>query len=308
IWLEPGDSSPYISAYTRSAGGDFIRALGIRLLAGRTFTPAETAAAAEVEEAATRTWGSPRQNFILPVVINQALAQRYWPGQSALGKMFYCQLRCQVIGVVSNIHESSANLAVWPTVYQPAQWAPNNGSLAVIVRLRPGTPVEPFRAAATRILASVAPGMAPPRFVSVAAQAEKSWANLRLVLLLLGCFAALGVIVAGLGVYAGAAQMAAARRREMGIRIALGARPEQIRGMVLWRSARLALWALPAGGFAAWALARGLSHWLFQARAMDPVSYAIAAALLVVLALVAALWPAHRAAQADPVAALRDDG
>ncbi|MGH9527642.1 MAG: FtsX-like permease family protein, partial [Terriglobales bacterium] len=61
IWLEPGDSSPYISAYTRSAGGDFIRALGIRLLAGRTFTPAETAAAAEVEEAATRTWGSPRQ-------------------------------------------------------------------------------------------------------------------------------------------------------------------------------------------------------------------------------------------------------
>ncbi|MGH9489380.1 MAG: FtsX-like permease family protein, partial [Terriglobales bacterium] len=177
-----------------------------------------------------------------------------------------------------------------------------------IVRLRPGTPVGPFRAAATRTLASLAPGMAPPRFVSVAAQAEKSWANLRLVLVLLGCFAALGVIVAGLGVYAGAAQMAAARRREMGIRIALGARPEQIRALVLARSARLALWALPAGVFAAWALARGLTHWLFRVRAMDPVSYAAAAALLMALAFLAALWPAHRAAQADPVAALRDDG
>ncbi len=308
VRLQPGEWAPYILAYTRSAGGDFIRALGIRLLAGRTFTPAETAAAAGVEETAARTWGSWRQNYILPVVVNQALTQRYWPGQSALGKMFYRFGRSQVIGVVSNIHESSANLAVWPTVYVPVQLLPNNGNLAVIVRLRPGTPVAPFRAVVTRILASLAPGIRPPHFISLAAQAKKSWASLRLALFLLACFAVLGVAVAGLGVYAGAAEMAAARRREMGIRIALGARPEQIQGMALWRSVRLAVGALPLGAFGAWALARGLSHWLFQVGAADPASYAAAAALLVLLALLAGFLPAHRAAHSDPAAALRDDG
>ena len=299
---------PGLPAYLRYVSGDFVHALGMHLLAGHAFTPTEVATAARVQEHATLTYGSPRKGYVLPVVINRALADHLWPGRSPLGKRLYWEYQhCRVVGVVSNIHESSANLAIWPTVYQPAQFNASD-TLTFIARLRPGVPVAAFRAAARRIIAGLAPGMAPPRFINLAARAENSWANLRLALALLACFAVLGIVVAGLAVYAAAAQMAAARRREMGIRIALGARPQQIRRLALWRSLRLALAAVPFGAFAAWVLARGLSHWLFRVGALDPASYAGAAALLVALALAAGIWPAHRAATADPAAALRDDG
>ncbi len=306
VWRRP-NSRHYTVAYQRSAGGNFVHALGFRLLAGHTFTSAEGADAAQEQAHAIRAWGAPRHSYILPVLVNRALAHRLWPRQSALGKEFYCQSRCRVIGVVSNIHESSANLAVWPTVYQPAQFNTSD-ELTFIARLRPGTPIAAFRAAARRIVTGLAPGMAPPRFINLAARAENSWTNLRVALWLLAFFAALGVIVAAVGVYAAAAQLAATRRREMGVRVALGARPGQIRRLALWRSLRLALAAVPVGALAAWALARGLSHWLFRVGALDPRSYAAAAALLLLLTLFAGLWPAHCAARADPAAALRDDG
>lgn len=306
VQLRP--SRPRVTAYLRYASGDFVHTLGVRLLAGHTFTPAEGATAAREEERSTLSYGAPHKGYVLPVVVNKALAQRFWPGRSPLGQQLLCTYQpCRVIGVVSNIHESSANLAIWPTAYQPAQLNATD-TLTFVARLRPGTPVAAFRAAARRIIAGLAPGMTPPRFINLAVRAEDSWANLRLALALLACFAVLGVIVAAVGVYATAAQLAATRRRETGVRIALGARPGQIRRLALWRSLRLALAALPIGGFAAWALARGLSHWLFRVGALDGRSYAAAAALLVLLTLFAGLWPAHRAARTDPAAALRDDG
>lgn len=306
VQLRP--SLPRVPAYLRYVSGDFVRALGIRLLAGHTLNPAEAAAAARVQEHATLTYGSPRRGYLLPVVINRALALRFWPGRSPLGRQLYWEYQhCRVVGVVSNIRESSANLAVWPTVYQPAQFNTSD-ELTFIARLRPGVPLAAFQAAARRIITGLAPGMAPPRVINLAARAEKSWTNLRVALWLLAFFAALGVIVAAVGVYAAAAQLAATRRRETGVRIALGARPEQIRRLALWRSLRPALAALPIGAFAAWALARGLSHWLFRVGALDTRSYAAAAALLLLLTLFAGLWPAHCAARTDPAAALRDDG
>jgi ABC-type antimicrobial peptide transport system permease subunit len=81
--------------------------------------------------------------------------------------------------------------------------------------------------------------------------------------------------------------------------------PEQIRRLALWRSLRLAVVALPVGGLAAWGLARGLAHWLFQVGVADPVSYLISAALLLLIALAAGLPPALKAASADPAAVLR---
>jgi ABC-type antimicrobial peptide transport system permease subunit len=131
---------------------------------------------------------------------------------------------------------------------------------------------------------------------------------LRLALALLTCFSLLGIVVAGLGVYATATLMAAARTREMGIRRALGAPAERIGGLVLWRSVRLALLALPVGALGAWALGLNLSHWLFQVGATDPASYLTSAAILLAVALAAGLWPALRAATVDPSAPLRYDG
>jgi ABC-type antimicrobial peptide transport system permease subunit len=102
--------------------------------------------------------------------------------------------------------------------------------------------------------------------------------------------------------------MSAARTRETGIRLAIGASAEQVGRLTVWRSLRLALLAVPAGAFGAWLLGRNLSHWLFQVGAADPLSYLTSAAALLVIALAAALWPALRAATTDPSTALRYDG
>jgi ABC-type antimicrobial peptide transport system permease subunit len=111
-----------------------------------------------------------------------------------------------------------------------------------------------------------------------------------------------------LGVYATATVMAAARTREMGIRLAVGASGEQIGRLVLWRSIRLALLALPVGASGAWGLGVCLAHWLFQVGATDPVSYVTSAVVLLAIALAAGLWPAIQAARTDPLTALRCDG
>jgi len=131
---------------------------------------------------------------------------------------------------------------------------------------------------------------------------------LRIALALLSCFSVLGIVVAGLGVYATAKLMSASRTRETGIRLAIGASAEQVGWLTLWRSLRLALLGLPVGALGAWLLGRNLSHWLFQVSASDPLSYLTSAAVLLVIALVASLWPALRAATTDPSTALRYDG
>lgn len=299
-------NEPYYSGLLVFAGANSFHVLGMHLLAGRVFSAADVSLARGYSYAAQKTGGWP-DGALVPVLVNERLATVFWGSRSAIGKRFYAFIsRVRVIGVVGDVRISPAQ--VESTVYWPFGWEPWAGWWDFVFKLRPNSSVTAFRTDANLIVTALAPWAPPPKVTSLREVLEKKRASLAFALDLLACFAALGVIVAGLGVYASAAQMAAARRREIGIRIALGARPAEIRAMALWRSVRLALWALPAGAFAAWALARGLSHWMFQVGAADPVSYAAAAALLVVLALVAGLWPAHRAAHADPVAALRDDG
>jgi ABC-type antimicrobial peptide transport system permease subunit len=132
--------------------------------------------------------------------------------------------------------------------------------------------------------------------------------TLPIILALLSCFSVLGIVVAGLGVYATATLMSAARTREMGIRLAIGASAEHVAGMTLWRSLRMALIALPFGLAGAWGLSRYLAHWLFQVGVNDPVSFVASAGILLVISVLAGLWPALRAATTDPSTALRYDG
>jgi hypothetical protein len=242
---------------------------------------------------------TPRRNSA--VIVNEAFAREAWPNQNPLGKTFRWWSPVTVVGVVADIHESRENPSIFPTLYQPFTVETTLvRDVTFLVKVRPRVNLEDLKKALPPVDADAAPPTALPL--------GESLGNLTTALALLSCFSVLGVVVAGLGVYATATLMSAARTRETGIRLAIGASAEQIGWLTLWRSIRLALFALPVGAFGAWLLGRSLSHWLFQVHATDPMSYLTSAAILLVIALAAGLWPALRAATTDPSTALRYDG
>jgi len=129
----------------------------------------------------------------------------------------------------------------------------------------------------------------------------------RFNLLLIGLFAGMAVVLASVGVYGVMAYLVARRTREIGIRIAIGARPEQVERQVLIETAWLAAAAVSVGLAGAFALTRYLRALLHGVTALDPATFAAAAALLVAIAIGASVAPARRAARVDPVTALREE-
>jgi hypothetical protein len=291
----------------RYASMDAFRVLGIPLRAGRTFIRDDIPPRDAWKYAlyGYRRWSDVPEPPPSGAVINETLARRLWPNENPLGRMLYEPSPLRIIGVVADVHESRNNLDILPTVYIPFTGSfPIEQPFFLIAKLRPGARLGSFATATNRALTSLSPGLPPPLVLPL----QEPLGNLQLALALLGCFSLLGIVVAGLGVHATATLMAAARTRETGIRFALGATSEQICGLALWRSLRLAFIALPVGALASWALARGLAHWLFQVGTADPVSYLASAALLLAIALAAGLLPALRAMTVDPATALRYNG
>ncbi len=302
---KPGPSVPHVHGGIMGVdiGPDALRVLRIPLLAGRSFTEADVAQ----REQGDVSIGGANSGRTGVAIIDQTLAEAFWPHENPIGKAFFTFTgeEATVVGVAANVHETAEILNIVPTYYLPFE--PAQGYETFAVRLRPGASLSRFSAGAREALASLVPGMAPPAVRTLEDLTTASQANLRLALALLACFSFLGIVVAALGVYAAATLMGAARTREMGIRIALGAHAEQIRGLAVWRSLRLILVALPLGALCAWGLARSLSHWLFQVGAADPATYLVSVALLALIALGAGLVPARRAARIDPVIALREE-
>jgi hypothetical protein len=303
VLVDP-NSGPVVSfksilseAFVSDVSSDAFRVLNIPLLAGRTFRDEDLPPA--------DAWKNPTAPGV--AIVSAMTAKRLWPNQDPIGQIVRPggAVRRRVIGVVADIHESRGSLRDLPKVYTLfAASNPYTREYSFLVKLRAGTPFSPFAAAVKRGLLPLPADAAPPAVMSL----EESQGDLPLFLALLACFSALGMVVAGLGVYATGTLMAAARTREMGIRLALGASAAQVVRMVLWRSLRVTLLALPVGAFGSWALGAYLKRWLFQVGAADPASYLISAAVLLVITLAAGLWPAIQAARCDPLAALRCDG
>ena len=129
----------------------------------------------------------------------------------------------------------------------------------------------------------------------------------RFQLLLIGTFAAMAVILAALGVYGAMAYLVTRRTREIGIRMAIGARPEQVRGQILRESLTLAATAVAAGVAGAWGLTRFLGSMLYGVTVLDGVTFSAAALVLVAVAMAASLMPARKASRVDPMVALREE-
>jgi putative ABC transport system permease protein len=247
----------------------------------------------------------------LPVlVVNEFFAKRHWPGQSAIGKQIRFDDKDEpwrvVVGVVRDIRERGLLYEMKPAVYVPVtQVKKAERHLFLVVRTS-NDPLNTIKMVEGAVW-SVDPQQ-PVSYVRTMDQLmEADVADRTRPMILLGVFAGLALLLACIGVYGVLAYAVAQRTREIGVRMALGASPTDVTQMILGRGMKLSAAGLLAGGALAAGLAVLLRTLLFGVTLMAPGIYAGTAAALVLVAVVACVIPAQRAARVDPAVALRNE-
>jgi len=249
-----------------------------------------------------------RADTTLVVVINEAVANLFWPGESAVGKKLYYlsdPVIRQVIGVVANTTVINLGETPRPVLYIPVT---QNYQPFVSIDVRTKGAPEPVLAAAIvevqRMNSALA--LVGPRTIQQQIR-EGLWAP-RLGAALFGIFGVLGLVLAAVGIYGVTSYMVAQRTCEIGIRLALGATPREVLMSVLGQSLRLTLAGILAGLAGAYFLARFTRSLLFQVSPADPVTLAATALILIAVAGIAGWLPGWRASRIDPILALREPG
>jgi len=285
----PGDEP---SAEILTASPEYFGVMGIRLLAGRTFAPQDTS-------------GHPTA-----LVINQTMAQRFWPGESALGKRVVMKdwgppLPGQIVGVVSDVKQDSLETDTQPAIYYSfAQFSQSTLTTYLIAR----GASDPLRLApAIRDQIWAVDRDQPVTVLAMDQIISGSLERRRFVLTLLGTFASLALLLAVVGIYGVIAYSVGQQTHEFGIRMALGAQRYQLLLMVLRQTVRKLTIGLAIGIFGALVLTRLMGSLLFGISATDPLTFSLAAVLLLTAALIASLIPAKRAATVNPMSALRNE-
>lgn len=269
---------------------DYFATMGITLLQGRLFTP------------------DVKADGPLQIVVNQSLAQRFWPGENPIGKRLGAvdnkktEWR-EVIGVVSDVEAaiSIANPSTKLTVYRPlAQEA--WGFVNVVLR---GANPASLTAAMRRAIADVDPDLSVDQSGTVGEIATRANHNLVVVAQTMEAFAILGLALAAVGLYGVISNIVVQRTGEFGVRLALGAAPRNLLTHVLGRGLRLAAIGLIIGVVGAWGLTRFLATTMPRLAEADPLTFAGISLVLLAVALLACWFPARRATKVDPMIALR---
>jgi putative ABC transport system permease protein len=275
----------------RPVSTEYFAAMGTRVIAGRVF---------EAYESPT----PPK------IVIDETLAARAWPGESAVGKRLQIQpngapaeLHAEVIGVVEHMRILDLTRAVRPQIWVRMAGVP--GSFYVVIRTT-GSPVDlaPQVRAAMRELDA---DMAIDRVRPMSAYVADGLGQARLSLSLMLAFGIVALILAVVGVYGVISYSVGQRTREIGIRIALGARPSRVRNAFLAQGLKLILPSLAIGAFAAAILSQFISTLLYQTAAFDPVTFAVTIVTLLVVGLAGCYIPARRATTVSPLEAIRTE-
>ena len=250
------------------------------------------------------------------VILNRAAAERYWDGESPLGEVIEGQvwhfgalgrvmtpaLEVEIVGVVENVKNTSLEGAPEPAIYFPQHQLAYR-SMHLLARLE-GESAAAQHAVKAAIW-ELDPDLPLARIGSLESWLGAAVAKRRFVMLLLSFFAGLSFVLAVIGTYGVMSQVAGARRREMGIRAALGARRIDIVSLLVGQGLRLVALGIAGGLLGAWMLRRFMASLVFGVSTTDGVSAAFVVALIVGATLVACYLPARRAATTDPMAVLR---
>jgi putative ABC transport system permease protein len=288
---KPRTLEEWPKGHPRRVSWNFTHAMGVPVERGRAFTARDTA-------------GQP-----LVMLINRDAADLYWPGLDPIGRRIALPFTNEwrtIVGITGNIRHLGLAKGDAPEIYFPlAQWAEPGMDLTLIVRTE-GDPLrlaEPLR----REIAALDPDLPVSGISTVASRIEQQASEPRFNSLLFGILAGLAISLSAIGLYSLLAYLVAQRTAEIGLRMALGARPGNVLRAVVRDGMQWTLAGIVAGIAAALALGRWLQPLLFGISTGDPWVYAGAATVLAAVALLACLVPALRASRVDPAIALRSE-
>jgi putative ABC transport system permease protein len=282
----PGDTRPQVErpiANVRFVSADYLGTMGIPLLSGRTFTDAD------------------RKRKV--AILSERMARQIWPGLDAVGRQFTRgdNSLYEVIGVAGDVRADPHKAPV-AMIYRPYwDWAPRQVTLAVRAAGDPRSAAGTVRAA----IRSVDPDLPVPQMRTMQEILEQSVEVRRFQMLLAAAFGGTALLLAALGIYGVVSCSVAHRTNEMGVRLALGARPWDLHRMVVIQAMLPVGLGLVIGIAVALAGGKLISTMLYEVRAGEPWVLASVAALLLFVSLAACWAPARRAATQDPLEALR---
>jgi putative ABC transport system permease protein len=275
----------YPIAFPRIVDHGYLKTMRIPLRAGRDFNEHDTADSQKV------------------LIVNETMARRLWPDRDAVGQIAMLGSgEWRVVGVAGNVRHSSLEQEAGLEMYLPITQS-GSGSVELVVRtkLSPEALASSVRAAFSK----VDPRLPTSEFQTLGQLVDQATSPKRLVTLLLGGFSLLALTLAALGIYGVISYSVTQRTREIGIRVAMGARATDVLMLVIRQGMAPVVIGLALGLAAAAALTRLMASLLFGVSATDPATFAGIALLLVAVALLACYVPARRAARVDPMIALR---
>ncbi len=292
--LPPG--TPNLQADWQAVSPGYFETMRIKLIAGRFIDGTDTPDGLQV------------------IVINQTLASEYFPGENPIGQRIRVGGQTRpwrlVVGIVGDYHHNGLTTAVKRAWFIPEnQWANSYGnprlamSLVVRTRANPGPLAAPIAAIVKRL----DPDLPLTQVQSLDAVIGQAVQEQRFTMTLMAGFALLAMILAVVGVYGVISYTVSQRRREIGIRLALGAEPAQVRALVLRQGMAPAAVGIATGLLLALLLSRYLRSLLYDVAPVDPVTFGVVPVVLLVVATGSVFFPAARASRVDPVEALRDE-
>jgi putative ABC transport system permease protein len=268
---------------------NFFRTMRIPLLRGRTYDERETTEARRV------------------LVINEALARKYFPGEDPLGKRLVVNMSnepqpTEIIGIVADVKHRGLDAGAEPTVYMPHPELSYNG-MSLVMRTK-GDP-QALAASAQREIQAIDPEQPVADVRTMEQWLAESVARARFSAMLLGVFAVLALLLATVGIYGVISYTVTQRTHELGIRVALGAQRSDVLRLVIGQGLALAGVGVALGLVGAFALTRLVRSLLYEVSATDPLTYVGLSLFLLLVALLACYLPARRATRVDPMQALR---
>jgi putative ABC transport system permease protein len=289
------ESTMPVRAHPRSVSADYFQTLGIPLVQGRIFTDRDNADAPAV------------------AIINQSAVKRFWPGLNPIGERISVgdpQRWREIVGVVGDVKHEGLDSETTPEVYMPYLQEFTALGLGLVRGLSLVVRTSSDGAAAAPLIRSAVASVDDEQPVTLIRPMDdliaQSVAPRRLNLLLLSVFAALAVVLTAAGLYGVMAYLVAQRTREIGVRMALGATPSSVLGLVLRQAGVMTVAGIVIGLAGAYLVARSLASLLFRVSAADPTVYAAVSALLALVAVLAVVIPCLRATRVDPLTALRE--
>jgi putative ABC transport system permease protein len=293
-----------------SVSQNYFRTMGIPLLQGREFISDDFAVTANlIREAMTAKTSADAKviaaRYVLPAVINRTMAQTFWPKESPIGKIYFNWVQFRVVGVVGDVNQMRLRERVMPEAYNTLPWefgVPSRPfSLVVQTTGAPKAMTNTLRSA----VQALDPNLALFRSRTMSEILSESMQDTSYEAALLGAMAVLALILASVGTYGVMSYVVGQRTNEIGIRMALGARPTEILAMVASEMFSVVGIGIVLGFVGALIGAKVMKDLLVGVAPFDPLTYAGVSLLLAVVAFAACYVPVRRAMRVDPVLALR---